>query len=84
MKNTKQQLIELKKSFLAGSITIVDLQRALSQQLLMSGLSQAESLSQKFDNDVELIIYTLPNEKQFEAVTELIDKALSLIDGNTE
>ena len=84
MKNLKENLADLKNSVRSGELTMEDLQKALSRLLLSdSSLPNVEKVAKKFDNDLELVIYTLTPSNQIEAAQNVIDEVILYIDKNS-
>lgn len=75
----KEKLNDLKKAFNLGEIEVEELQRSVTKLLLSSGLQEAEEVSRKFDNDFELVIYTLNPPNQIEASLKIINEAIKYV-----
>ena len=80
MTNLVSKLIELKTAVINGKYSVKEAQISLSQLLLSSGYNEA--LSRKYDNELELIIYTLKAENQNNAVVKVIDSVIKGVDCN--
>ncbi len=82
MRNIKQKLVELREKVISEEITIKTLQRTLSQLLLSSELPDIEKTVKKFDNDLELVIYTVTPSNHKESAVEIINRAIEYINRN--
>jgi hypothetical protein len=84
MTNLKNKLIALKNNAITEKIAIDEIQRTLSSLLLSKcDLQDVEKIAKKFDNDLELIIYTLKLEDQLEAAINIINEALEYLEKNS-
>jgi hypothetical protein len=80
MINIEEKLVELKNNVISGELKVEELQRVLSQMLLSTNLPGVERSSKKFDNDLELVIYTLNPSNQAEAAAKVIDEVMRYIE----
>lgn len=80
MEAIRAKLGSLRNELSSGKITIAELQFALSQLLLSHNIRGADVISKKFDNQLELIVYTLKPADQVNAAIRVIDDVEKYLD----
>jgi len=76
----RERLVELRDSVESGAIGVDSLQRQLSQLLLASELENFEEAVKKFDNDLELVIYTISPSNQVREALKVLDEVFLYLD----
>lgn len=76
----RERLVELRDSVESGAIGVDSLQRQLSQLLLASELENFEEAAKKFDNDLELVIYTISPSNQVREALKVLDEVFLYLD----
>lgn len=74
------RLVALKKSAESGEIGIDSLKNQISQFILASDLESFEEAAKKFDNDLELVIYTVSPSNQLEEALKVLDEVFIYLD----
>lgn len=74
------RLVALKKSAESGEIGIDSLKNQISQFILASDLESFEEAAKKFDNDFELVIYTVSPSNQLEEALKVLDEVFIYLD----
>ncbi|ABM19637.1 hypothetical protein [Marinobacter nauticus] len=80
MMDIRERLVELRDSVESGAIGVDSLQRQLSQLLLASELENFEEAVKKFDNDLELVIYTISPSNQVREALKVLDEVFLYLD----
>lgn len=80
MMDIRERLVELRDSVESGAIGVDSLQRQLSQLLLASELENFEEAAKKFDNDLELVIYTISPSNQVREALKVLDEVFLYLD----
>lgn len=76
----RDQLVALKKSAESGAIGIDSFKNRISQLILASDLENFEEAAKKFDNDFELVIYTINPSNQSEEALKVLDEVVIYLD----
>ncbi len=74
--NIKEELVDVKNTVASGEMSVESLQRSISKMLLSTDLPNVERVAKKFDNDLELVIYTVSPSNQTKAALKVIDEVM--------
>lgn len=80
MMDIRERLVELSESVESGAVGVDSFQRQLSQLLLASELENFEEAAKKFDNDLELVIYTISPSNQVREALKVLDEVFLYLD----
>lgn len=79
----KEKIGEVRNLVAAGEMSVGSLQLSLSQMLLSTELPNVEKAAKKFDNDLELVIYTVNSSRQTEAALKVLDEVMVYLEENS-